>query len=103
MKGTILDFLKLAGEKPELAKELVELAARHDFEFTDEVSDEELDSVAGGATLQAQQAGVTGNESVGIDPAAFIQSVLRLSYLENLADLRDYADQVTSLNKQKEG
>jgi hypothetical protein len=48
MRGTILDFLRLAAEKPELAKELVELATRHDFEFTDQVSDEELESVAGG-------------------------------------------------------
>jgi len=51
MKGTILDFLKLAAEKPELAQELVALAHRHDFEFTDEVSDEELEGVAGGAFL----------------------------------------------------
>lgn len=51
MKGTILDFLKLATEKPELAQELVALAHRHDFEFTDEVSDEELEGVAGGAFL----------------------------------------------------
>jgi hypothetical protein len=49
MKGTILDFLKLAAEKPELAQELVELAARHGFEFTDEVSDEDLENVAGGS------------------------------------------------------
>jgi hypothetical protein len=40
--------MKLATEKPELAKELVELATKHDFEFSDEVSDEELDGVAGG-------------------------------------------------------
>lgn len=51
MKGTILDFLKLATEKPELAKDLVELARRFDFEFTDEVSDEALDSVAGGLSV----------------------------------------------------
>ena len=50
MKGTILDFLKLATEKPELAKELIELAARHEFEFVDdtELKDEDLDEVAGG-------------------------------------------------------
>ncbi len=50
MKGTILDFLKLAAEKPELAKELGDLATKHGFQFSDEVSDEELDAVAGGAT-----------------------------------------------------
>ena len=49
MKGTILDFLKLATEKPDLTEELVELAAKHGFEFSDEVSDEELETVAGGA------------------------------------------------------
>lgn len=51
MKGTILDFLNLAAEQPELGKELVELAAKHQFEFTlpDEVSDDALDGVAGGA------------------------------------------------------
>ncbi len=56
MKGTILDFLKLAAEKPELTQELVALAAKHDFEFTDEVSDEELEAVAGGASVLAQRA-----------------------------------------------
>ena len=48
MRGTILDFLKLANEKPELAKELVELATKYDFEFSDEVSDEDLEAVSGG-------------------------------------------------------
>ena len=53
MKGTILDFLKLATEKPELAKELVELATKYDFEFTsDELSDADLDSVAGGGAIE---------------------------------------------------
>ena len=47
MKGTIFDFLKLASEKPQLASELVALAGKYDFEFSDEVSDEELDGVAG--------------------------------------------------------
>jgi hypothetical protein len=50
MKGTILDFLNLAAEKPELATELLELATKYDFEFSDEeLSEAELDSVAGGA------------------------------------------------------
>ena len=48
MKGTILDFLKLAAEKPEVAKELAALAAKHGIELSDELSDEALDRVAGG-------------------------------------------------------
>jgi hypothetical protein len=51
MKGTILDFLKLAAEKPELAQQLIELAKKHDFDFTDEVSDAELEQVAGGQKI----------------------------------------------------
>ena len=50
MKGTILDFLNLAAEKPELATELLELATKYDFEFSDEeLSESEMDQVAGGA------------------------------------------------------
>jgi len=53
MKGTVIDFLSLAGEKPELAKDLVELAAKYDFEFTnDELSDADLETVAGGTTME---------------------------------------------------
>ena len=52
MNGTILDFLRIVAEKPDLTKEFVELAARHDFEFTDEVSDEDLDKVVGGVVRQ---------------------------------------------------
>lgn len=48
MRGTIVDFLNFAAVKPELGKELAELAARHDFEFTEELSDADLDQVAGG-------------------------------------------------------
>jgi hypothetical protein len=63
MKGTIIDFLKLATEKPELAQELVALATKHDFEFSDEVSDADLDAVAGGgSTASAPQETMTGFE-----------------------------------------
>ena len=49
MKGTILDFFKLVVEKPELAKDLAALITKHGFELTpDELSETELDSVAGG-------------------------------------------------------
>ena len=73
MKGTILDFLKLTAENPELVKELVELAAKYDFQFSDEVSDQELDSVAGGAVTVFANArdiatkGSTGTSSVSPD------------------------------------
>ena len=52
MKGTILDFLNLVVEKPELGKELFELAAKHDFEFSDELNNAELEDVAGGTSFQ---------------------------------------------------
>ena len=56
MKGTVIDFLKLTIEQPKLADELVELAAKYDFEFTEEeLSEAELDQVAGGTTTDAIQ------------------------------------------------
>jgi hypothetical protein len=58
MKGTILDFLKLAAEKPAVARELAELAAKHGIEFSDEVSDAELETVAGGADVEGQLASI---------------------------------------------
>jgi hypothetical protein len=54
MKGTFVDFLQLVVDTPELAKGLEELAARFDFEFSDEVSDEELEDVAGGLTAATE-------------------------------------------------
>jgi hypothetical protein len=84
MKGTILDFLKLAAEKPELAKELVELAAKHDFEFTDEVSDQELDAVAGGTDINA-----------------LAQIALKESYDSTQSALADYAAKLQSFNEAK--
>jgi hypothetical protein len=58
MKGTILDFLNLANQNQELATELVELAARHDFTFNDELSDEDLEKVAGGMVPRLDAAGI---------------------------------------------
>ena len=51
MRGTVAEFLDLVAEKRELAEELVELAARHDFEFIgeDELSDADLETVSGGS------------------------------------------------------
>lgn len=49
MHGNFADFLKLTEENAELAAELVELAARYDFEFTDQaLSEEDLEAVSGG-------------------------------------------------------
>ncbi len=50
MKGTVLDFMKLVAENPELARKLGELASEFDFEFTDdELIETDLEAVAGGA------------------------------------------------------
>ena len=49
MKGTIIDFLDLISRNPELAKDLVALAAKHDFEFSDEIDEAELAELSGGA------------------------------------------------------
>jgi hypothetical protein len=77
MKGTILDFLKLASEKPELAQELVDLAAKHDFQFSDEVSDEELEGIAGGSGPIQSVSGVSGDggsmESLEPPPSGYLQ------------------------------
>ena len=54
MKGTIVDFLNLVAGNPDLAQDIIALAARYDFEFTDEIPLEELDHVAGGTTPQEE-------------------------------------------------
>ena len=52
MKGTITDFLELVSTKPELSRELIELAARHGFVFSlDELSNSELQRVVGGTEM----------------------------------------------------
>lgn len=76
MKGTIRDFLKLATEKPKLARDIVSLAAKYDFEFTDEVSDEQLDSVAGGSFWASL---TTSGRSVGEATKQISSSVLPIA------------------------
>jgi hypothetical protein len=49
MKGTLIDFLDYLTENEELRREVVRIANKHGFEFDDQVSDVELDAVAGGA------------------------------------------------------
>jgi hypothetical protein len=51
MKGTIIDLIKLANQNPELTQAIIDLAAQYDFEFSDEVSDEALEGVAGGVAM----------------------------------------------------
>jgi len=67
VKGTMLDFLKLVSEEPELAKGLAELAAKHDFEFSDEVPDRDLEAVAGGTLAPSKEMNI---ESVPQDDDA---------------------------------
>lgn len=77
MKGTILDFVKLASEKPELAKELVDLACRYDFEFAlpDELSDGQLGQVAGGTVAEGKP------EPAESDPLDRLQNQDKLEWL----------------------
>jgi len=64
MKGTITDFLELVSTKPELSRELIELAARHGFEFSvDELSDSELQGVVGGVLPPLQMLNSMGDDA----------------------------------------
>ena len=58
MKGTMIDLIKLANQNPELTQAIIDLAASYDFEFSDEVSDEALEGVSGGAFFAATTADV---------------------------------------------
>ena len=76
MKGTITDFLELVSAKPELSRELIELAARHGFEFSvDELSDSELQGVVGGILPSLRMLDSIGDEAqlANVD----LQSVLQ--------------------------
>ena len=97
--GTIIDFLKLAADTPELARELVQLATRFDFEFSDELNEEELESVAGGADLLGRDPMYSGGEH---DVNAFVQAVSRDAYLLQNESLKLKAEQVNYFNAPKE-
>lgn len=50
--GSVADFLKFAAEREDVQRDLVELAAKHNFTFTSgELSEKDLDQVAGGRIL----------------------------------------------------
>lgn len=60
-------FLKLA-ESPELRREFVEMAARHGFDFSaGEMSDDQLDEVAGGTLDGAIKDAEASLASIGSD------------------------------------
>lgn len=85
MKGTILDFLELASEKPELAKKMIDLAAQYDFEFADDVSDEQLDDVVGGAVdaiaanslAEPTQQGVQGSTNMLTQQMQMMSNIMK--------------------------
>jgi hypothetical protein len=56
MKGTFMDFIEFLNENEELRKDVVAAASKHGFEFSDEVSDVELEAVAGGSSAEDQLA-----------------------------------------------
>ncbi len=53
MKGTMIDFLLYLDGNEQLRKEIIGVANKHGFEFDDEVSDAELEVVAGGLLTPA--------------------------------------------------
>jgi len=88
MKGTILDFLKLATEKPEIAKGLVELATKYDFEFTsDELSDADLDAVAGGVTDEVSAEMSLDPQRAMDSSAKYVQTLSNI--LKNISSTQD--------------
>lgn len=50
MKGTIVDFLEQMIENEALRRDVVAVASKHGFEFTDELDDAELEGVSGGTS-----------------------------------------------------
>ena len=48
MKGSFIDFIEFLSENEDLRKDIIDVAAKHGFEFSDEVSDVDLEAVVGG-------------------------------------------------------
>ena len=90
MKGTILDFLKLASQKQELAQQLVDLAAKHNFEFSDELNDDQLDDVSGGNKVLSVSPddSIPAGEQFYAGGADSLKKLLS-AYNKDLATLRD--------------
>ena len=65
-KEALSTFLKKVAEDESLQAKLIEFAASHGFEFTaDELTESDLDAVAGGAST------IPANTKVGMSGAAF--------------------------------
>jgi hypothetical protein len=58
MKGTFMDFVKFLNENEKLREDVVAVASKHGFEFSDEVSDAELEAVAGGSSAEEKLAAI---------------------------------------------
>lgn len=76
MRGNILDFLRFVSENDELARRLGELAAEFDFEFAPaELSEDDLDRVAGGTGLKSDPATSISFQDVHNSQTKLIQTL----------------------------
>jgi len=71
MEGTFIDFLEFLNENEDLRKDVVAIANKHGFQFNDEVSDAELEAVAGGALLSSKPSNVEQLVSGGSTSTSF--------------------------------
>ena len=66
-QGNMSDFLQLLEKDADLQSELVELARKHGFEFApEELTDDELDGVAGGTGFHVQNFDQKANQLFSI-------------------------------------
>ena len=95
MNGTFLDFLKMASENEELAKEFIELARKYGIEFSGELSEEELDDVSGGVDLASYlltPTGIMGSLFNTFSSAVDAMNSDKESALSSLADQNEAAE-----------